>query len=150
MSAPYDACDDVDLRSDPLFRNKYRCRECDVEWTDEWSCACDDTCPQCDVSLPPVESELLGHFEDDGEFIAARDTYGVAVDHKIVEANGWVEAGSYWSAMFDELPPGVKGCPCGRSQISAAKAVEDLVIRTNRESGTSFRVRDIAARERNY
>lgn len=26
---------------------QYHCPECDVEWTDEWYCACDSECPKC-------------------------------------------------------------------------------------------------------
>lgn len=29
------------------FRNYYKCDECGVSWMDEWSCACDDDCPEC-------------------------------------------------------------------------------------------------------
>ena len=29
------------------FRNFYRCGDCGHEWRDEWSCMCDDDCPEC-------------------------------------------------------------------------------------------------------
>jgi hypothetical protein len=41
------------------FRNHYRCEKCDVEWSDEWSCMCDDRCPECDAEITPSSSEEL-------------------------------------------------------------------------------------------
>ena len=29
------------------YLNHYHCDECATEWSDEWSCGCDDDCPQC-------------------------------------------------------------------------------------------------------
>jgi len=31
----------------PWYRIFYECPECDVEWEDEWDCACDSECPVC-------------------------------------------------------------------------------------------------------
>lgn len=39
------------------YLNHYRCDACDVEWDDQWDCACDDECPQCQRSLSPYLSE---------------------------------------------------------------------------------------------
>lgn len=39
-----------------IWRNQYHCDECDTEWSDEWSCQCDDDCSGCGHSLAPVES----------------------------------------------------------------------------------------------
>ena len=41
------------------FRNHYHCSDCDVSWDDEWSCACDDKCPECGTSYSPVSSEVV-------------------------------------------------------------------------------------------
>jgi rRNA maturation endonuclease Nob1 len=30
-----------------LFRNHYRCYQCQSEWDDVWSATCDDDCPSC-------------------------------------------------------------------------------------------------------
>lgn len=35
------------------FRNSYRHEECNSNWIDEWSCACDDRCPVCDAEIEP-------------------------------------------------------------------------------------------------
>jgi hypothetical protein len=37
------------------FLKSYRCEECGVAWTDEWSCACNDRCPECDAETEPYE-----------------------------------------------------------------------------------------------
>lgn len=44
----------------PALRNSYHCEKCDVSWTDEWSCACDDECPECGTVYTPEESEEIG------------------------------------------------------------------------------------------
>lgn len=40
----------------PWFRNHYEC-PCGTEWSDEWSCTCDDDCPDCGTTCSPSESE---------------------------------------------------------------------------------------------
>jgi len=37
------------------FLKSYRHEECDIEWTDEWSCACNDRCPVCDAEIEPYD-----------------------------------------------------------------------------------------------
>ena len=40
------------------FRNFYRCASCSHEWTDVWSCQCDDDCPRCGARhMSPYKSE---------------------------------------------------------------------------------------------
>lgn len=39
----------------PWYRKFYRCDECNIEWTDDWSCCCNDKCPQCDGEFEPYE-----------------------------------------------------------------------------------------------
>lgn len=29
------------------YLNIYYCEDCDEEWEDEWSCMCNDKCPEC-------------------------------------------------------------------------------------------------------
>jgi hypothetical protein len=40
------------------FLKYYECDECGERWTDEWSCACNDRCPEC-------RSETEAHDWDD-------------------------------------------------------------------------------------
>jgi DNA-directed RNA polymerase subunit M/transcription elongation factor TFIIS len=38
--------------------NFYRCPDCGEEWQDEWSCGCDDDCPECGARhISPYKSE---------------------------------------------------------------------------------------------
>lgn len=46
----------VEYEPAPWFRNHY---ECCVSWTDEWSCTCNDRCPECRAETEPYESEEL-------------------------------------------------------------------------------------------
>lgn len=55
------------------FRNHYHCGDCGKAWEDEWSCCCDDECPNCGSSdWSPVESEDL-------TFVVEREGDGFAV-----------------------------------------------------------------------
>jgi predicted Zn-ribbon and HTH transcriptional regulator len=42
------------------FINFYECDECGYTWEDEWSCACNDTCPECGRrEIEPYEYECV-------------------------------------------------------------------------------------------
>lgn len=42
------------------FVNHYHCGDCGADWEDEWSCCCDDECPNCGSGdWSPVDSEDL-------------------------------------------------------------------------------------------
>jgi hypothetical protein len=42
------------------YRNHYQCARCDHEWSDEWSCMCDDDCPDCGARhMSPCDSDDL-------------------------------------------------------------------------------------------
>jgi hypothetical protein len=46
-----------ELTDEPIkYINYYRCPDCNIEWQDEWSCACDDECPVCAISYSPYMS----------------------------------------------------------------------------------------------
>ena len=54
------------------YRNHYRCARCGYEWPDEWSCMCDDDCPECGARhMTPYDSDDLTTIieQDDGEFV---------------------------------------------------------------------------------
>lgn len=45
---------------EPWFENHYDCPECGTHWIDEWSCASNDACPECDTQdISPYESKEL-------------------------------------------------------------------------------------------
>lgn len=39
--------------------NSYHCEDCDLSWTDEWFCGCDDECSRCRKAHSPIESEQI-------------------------------------------------------------------------------------------
>ena len=54
------------------FSNHYKCAGCGREWTDEWSCMCDDDCPHCGARhMTPYDSNDLSTVveESDGKFV---------------------------------------------------------------------------------
>ncbi len=38
------------------FRNIYECSRCGNNWEDEWSCTCNDRCPQCNAEIEAKDS----------------------------------------------------------------------------------------------
>ena len=97
------------------------------------------SCPEHyqDTNVEQAILLLASHMIPDPETI-------VKTEKKVVQANGWVDDGDYYSARFEPLPKGIKGCPTGRSQVSRDEAVRDLYLRANMESGTSYTVGDHA------
>lgn len=42
------------------YCNEYRCPRCNCTWYDEWSCMCDDECPNCGCRhIGPIDAENL-------------------------------------------------------------------------------------------
>lgn len=39
---------------------RYVCPACDCEWQDQWSCACDDECPNCGTTCEADDYWLDG------------------------------------------------------------------------------------------
>lgn len=57
------------------YLNYYRCGDCGAAWADEWSCNCDDECPQCSSRhWSPYKSDDLTEVlrEDHGQFVVMR------------------------------------------------------------------------------
>ena len=50
---------DADHDEEIRFVNHYRCSDDRTEWTDRWSCACNDRCPTCNKEIEPYESEEI-------------------------------------------------------------------------------------------
>jgi hypothetical protein len=53
------------------FENSYKCSECDTTWTDEWSCMCNDRCPECDCETEPTDSVDLSRALTKEDYIGA-------------------------------------------------------------------------------
>ena len=71
------------------FRNYYRCSDCTADWTDCWSCTCDDDCPHCGARhMSPYMSDDLTEIieERQGTFVVLRspDTAGHQPDYCVV------------------------------------------------------------------
>ena len=51
------------------FCNYYTCDRCGKNWTDEWSCTCDDDCPHCGARhmSPDNSDDLTEVIEPDGD-----------------------------------------------------------------------------------
>jgi hypothetical protein len=50
------------------FLKYYRHHECHTSWTDEWSCACNDRCPQCNAEIEPYKwADLSVIVQDNGD-----------------------------------------------------------------------------------
>lgn len=42
-----------------IFVNFYECDACDEAWGDQWSCACNDKCPNCGHEIEPYATDEL-------------------------------------------------------------------------------------------
>lgn len=54
------------------FRNHYHCDDCGNEWEDDWSCCCDDQCPECgSKNWSPYDSDDLTFLveHDEGQYV---------------------------------------------------------------------------------
>lgn len=54
------------------YRKYYDCPECGESWTDEWSCACNDRCPRCNIECEPES------WDDLSRPVTIEDYLGVA------------------------------------------------------------------------
>lgn len=93
------------------FRNHYHCGDCGDDWEDEWSCCCDDDCPECGSRhWSPRESDDLTFLveEDRGVFVvsvsprSAEHTPGYVETAVALSAHGAqayvsFKASSYWT-----------------------------------------------------
>ncbi len=51
------------------FVNHYECAECNETWADEWSCMCDDECPECGArNMSPIKSDDLTYVVEEADF----------------------------------------------------------------------------------
>lgn len=42
------------------YNNRYVCPDCNATWDSDWSCGCDDECPECEArNISPVSSDDL-------------------------------------------------------------------------------------------
>lgn len=53
------------------YLNEYRCERCLTEWEDEWSCMCDDRCPNCDLEHAPYRSTDHSRLPDREDYVYA-------------------------------------------------------------------------------
>ncbi len=71
------------------YNNKYSCGECGTQWEDQWSCTCDDECPNCGASdYSPTESEDLSAIvetdQDDFYIYVSPSTAGHGPDYRLL------------------------------------------------------------------
>ena len=68
LTAAFNTCS-VDSSGNPcVWLNSYSCRICtseQIDWTDVWSCQCNDSCPNCGMETEPEESVWIGPGEAD-------------------------------------------------------------------------------------
>jgi hypothetical protein len=65
------------------FINHYHCTDCGTKWSDEWSCCCDDECPNCGSrNWSPVDSDDLSVIvsESGGEYFVLQSPPEVEED----------------------------------------------------------------------
>lgn len=83
------------------FVNHYSCTACGTSWTSQWSCMCNDRCPNCDREIEPHKSESPlqvisdqhgGHWGEDPRYPVSDWKYEVANDDTRSGYWEWVAA----------------------------------------------------------
>jgi hypothetical protein len=57
------------------YCNYYKCERCEYEWQDEWSCMCEDDCPDCGarhMTAYDADDLTITIEKDGGEFVVLR------------------------------------------------------------------------------
>ena len=104
----------TDTSGEPCrFLNHYRCDACDEEWSDRWSCACDDDCPACGTSISPYDSDEDGEEDAPGAEHERGDR-----DHATCDCCGRLEHIDLLDAKPDE-PDNPEGCDWNRLECIA-------------------------------
>jgi hypothetical protein len=78
IAYPDEEEEDEDEEDETAYTNYFM--HCRTQWTDQWSCMCNDRCPECNHEIEPYKSERK---EDD------KMIYHVAADW--VPEDGWPE-----------------------------------------------------------
>lgn len=104
----------TDTSGEPCrFLNHYRCDACDEEWSDRWSCACDDDCPSCGTSISPYDSDEEEYDDAPGAEHERGDR-----DHATCDCCGRLEHIDLLDAKPDE-PDNPQGCDWNRLECIA-------------------------------
>ena len=85
MSAQYTK-DDEDKTKAAWYENSYDCSECTATWTNEWSCMCNDRCPECDCETQPTSSIDLSQPLTEDHYQGAARLISAALGGVLVEA----------------------------------------------------------------
>lgn len=95
------------------YLNHYACSECGHHWTDEWSCMCDDRCPNCNTPISPYFSKELGEKAEIEE--ETEEEHAVRLRRISDEIKADMKAGRYRHGQL-------------RPEISASEPKQDLVL----------------------
>jgi hypothetical protein len=99
------------------FCNQYECEECGCSWEDEWSCGCDDDCPECGARhMEPVDSVDLSHVieEWNGKFLiyGSPDSAEDSPDYELIAESATREAAEEFLDHYVADDP-----ECGSDQV---------------------------------
>jgi len=67
-----------DEEDENWFENHYVCSNCGCEWTDEWSCMCDDDCPECGTTMTVMSAYIRN---EDGSWELYEDNSGSQIEN---------------------------------------------------------------------
>lgn len=88
MQHPAFAGLDTDNEGNPcVWQNGYTCQTCtseQIDWTDDWSCSCDDDCPNCGKSHSPHDQQWLADSEVHGDAYCLWESLPEAESPKMV------------------------------------------------------------------
>lgn len=86
------------------YEKYYVCPECATEWADEWSCLCNDRCPNCNLESSPVswkdKSRALVPEDYDGAERKLRSIYADS-EQEVVHTATSEQARDYAEAQLE-------------------------------------------------
>jgi hypothetical protein len=82
------------------YENRYDCSECNAAWADEWSCMCNDRCPECDCETQPTSSIDLSQPLTEDDYQGATRLISAALGEAFVEVTP-EDAKAYAEAVME-------------------------------------------------
>lgn len=82
------------------YENRYNCSECNTSWTDEWSCMCNDRCPECDCETQPTSSIDLSQPLTEHDYRGAARLISAAIGRPFLEVTSH-DAKAYAEAILE-------------------------------------------------
>lgn len=105
-----------------LFKNYYDCDPCGELWNDQWSCVCNDKCPNCNAEIEPHHSRQILY-----DFDVSVSNYFKCLPESKLKLPGIVTFHMVVSAKSEqELRDSLEGLPARWNDNKQYRCPEDI------------------------